>query len=188
MQKINNLKEQFVSSFHELKNARTLVASAMLLAVAVVLGFFTLQVTDYIKLGFASIANELSALMFGPVVGSLVATLADIIKYIVKPTGAFFPGFTISAFLGGLIYGMMFYKKPLSFKRILAAKVVEAVFINILLNTYWLTILYGSAFSVLLPARIIKQIVMVPIEAVIFYSVAKALSKAKVFAGLGVKA
>lgn len=175
------MKKMFKDSFGELKNLKTLAMASMLLAIAVVLGFYTLQLTEFIKIGFAYIANELAGMMFGPVVGSLIGGLADVLKYLVNPTGPFFPGFTISGFLGGLIYGIVLYKKPLSIKRVIVANALVTVFINLLLNTYWLTLLYGNAFMALFPARIIKQLVMLPIEVILFYAVARVLVKAKVF-------
>ena len=175
------MKKMFKDSFGELKNLKTLAMASMLLAIAVVLGFYTLQLTEFIKIGFAYIANELAGMMFGPVVGSLIGGLADVLKYLVNPTGPFFPGFTISGFLGGLIYGIVLYKKPLSIKRVIVANTLVTVFINLLLNTYWLTLLYGNAFMALFPARIIKQLVMLPIEVILFYAVARVLVKAKIF-------
>ena len=121
------MKKQFADSFEELKNLRTLVMTALFIAIAVVLGFFHVQLTENLKFGFSFIANELTAMMFGPVVGGVMAGFADIIKYLLKPTGPFFFGFTFNAILGAVIYGMMLYKKPISFKRILASKVVVAV-------------------------------------------------------------
>ena len=175
------MKTMFRNSLGELKNLKTLVMASMLLAIAVVLGFYTLQLTEFIKIGFAYIANELAGMMFGPVVGSLIGALADVLKYLVNPTGPFFPGFTISGFLGGLIYGMILYKKPLSIKRVIVANTLVTVFVNLLVNTYWLTLLYGNAFMALLPARIVKQIIMLPIEVILFYGVARVLIKARLF-------
>ncbi len=40
---MKNLKTSFIESVHELRELKTLAASAMLLAIAVVLGFYTLQ-------------------------------------------------------------------------------------------------------------------------------------------------
>lgn len=179
---MKELKTSFVESVHELRELKTLAASAMLLAIAVVLGFYTLQLTDYIKIGFAYIVNEMTGLLFGPAVGGIVGGLADLVKYLVKPTGPFFPGFTVSGFCGGLIYGFVLYKKPLTIKRVILANVLVAVLVNLGLNTYWLTILYGDGFFALLPARILKQIIMLPIETVLFYTVAKMLAKANVLA------
>ena len=63
----------------------------MLLAIAVVLGFYTLQVTDFIKIGFAFIADEMTGMMFGPVVGGLMGAAADIVKSGTSD-GSIFPG------------------------------------------------------------------------------------------------
>ena len=41
---MTNLRRQFRDSFHELKDVKALAMTAMLLAVAVVLGFYTLQI------------------------------------------------------------------------------------------------------------------------------------------------
>lgn len=72
------LREVFSSSARELKDMRTLAVTAMLMAVAVILGFFgTVQIGDYLKIGFSFIANELTALMFGPAVGGIMAGAAS---------------------------------------------------------------------------------------------------------------
>lgn len=183
MEKWKKLRNMFGESAGELKNSHTMVVIAMLLALAVVLGFFgTVQVTDFMKIGFSFLPNEIAAMLFGPAVGGIVAGSADILKYLVKPTGAFFPGFTISAIAGGMIYGIVLYKKQMTIKRIVFAKVLVAFFVNTCLNTYWLTVMYGSSFAALIPARFMKQIVMVPVETLLFYLVVRTLYKAKVFA------
>lgn len=176
---MRKIRVQFTDSFQELKDAKTLTASAMLLAIAVILGFYRLQFTEYIRIGFDFIAKELTGMFFGPVAGCAVGGLSDLISYMIKPVGGYFPGFTISAMLGGLIYGVLLYKRPVSLIRIIAANSVVTVFVNLLLNTYWLVLLYGDAFFALFPARAFKQLLMLPIEVVLFYITATMLSKAK---------
>ena len=112
---------------------------------------------------------EMTALLFGPVVGGLMGGITDILKFLVKPTGPFFFGFTLNAIFGGVIYGAILYHSPISFKRILAAKAVVAVFVNLLLGTFWLDMMYGQGFIALLPARALKQLFTVPIESIIFF-------------------
>lgn len=185
---MKKMKELFRSSASELQSMRTLSVTSMLLALAVVLGFFcTVQVGDFLKIGFSFIANELTAFLFGPVVGGAMAGLADILKFVMKPTGAFFPGFTISAVAGGVIYGMFLYRKPVSILRIAAAKLTVAVLVNLFLNTFWLTLLYGQSFQALLPARALKQLLMVPIETVLFYMVVAVLSRSRILEGFGAR-
>ena len=179
---MTNLRRQFRDSFHELKDVKALAMTAMLLAVAVVLGFYTLQVTDFIKIGFAFIADEMTGMLFGPVVGGLMGGAADLVKFLVRPTGPFFPGFTISGAASGIIYGMVLYKKPPTLGRVALANGIVMIVVNICMNTYWLTLLYGDAFFAILPARIIKQAVMYPIYVALFYGVSRVLGKAKMFA------
>ena len=103
------------------------------------------------------------------------------VKYLVRPTGPFFTGFKVSGAPSGLIYGMVLYKQPLTIRRTALANALVMLLVNIGLNTYWLTLLYGDAFLAILPARLIKQAVMFPINVALFYGVAKILGKARLF-------
>ena len=168
----------FKDSAKEIRKTKSLVTMAVLLALAVVLGFVSVQVTESLRVGFSFLPNAVSGQLFGPVGGMLVGGLADILKYLVKPTGPFFPGFTISGILGGLIYGLVLYKKPATLPRIILCMTLIAVFVNMLLNTYWLTLLYGNAFLVILPARIVSNLISLPVNIILYYLVATLLEKA----------
>lgn len=170
---MQKMKQQFVDSWHDLKKPKVLAVTAMFIAIGVILGLVSsIQLTDFIRIGFSFIPNELTAMLFGPVVGGVMGGITDILKFIVKPTGPYFWGFTFNAVLGCVLYGLILYRRPVSFRRILAAKILVAVIVNIALGTYWLSVLYGQGMFALLPARIIKQFFSVPIESVIFYYVA----------------
>ena len=184
---MSKIIEKFRSSSKELKSIENLTMCAMLMALTLVISSFTIAIGDYIKIGFSFIASELVYLLFGPVVGAIFGGAADILTYMIKPTGAYFFGFTLNAILGGLIYGMFLYKKPISFWRILMVKAIVAVFINLLLGTYWLSLMYGKGFLVLFPARAIKNLVMLPINSALFYTVAKMLEQTKMIRVQGAK-
>lgn len=167
-------------SLHEFKNVTNLTTMSMLMALAVILGFLSIQVTESIKIGFSFIPNMLIGFLFGPIAGAIFGGFADLLKYIVSPTGPFFPGFTISAVVGGFIYGIVLYRKPLRILRVFSANALVTLFVNTLLNTYWLSILYGNAFTAILPLRIIKELVMLPIYVILFFAIAKTLEKATI--------
>ncbi len=175
-------KTLFVDSFRELKDVRNMAVAAMLLAIAIVLGFYRLQLTESIRIGFDFLAKETAAMLLGPSIGCVVAGLADIISFFLKPMGAFFPGLTISAMLASVIYGIVLYKKSLSLKRVIVANSLVTVFINLLLNTYWMSVLYGNAYMALFPARAVKQMIMLPIEILLFYTVSKVFNRVNLFA------
>lgn len=89
---MKRLATLFTCSCNELKQVRTVTVCAMLGALAIVLGSFSIQVTETIRVGFSGIPNEMVHYLFGPVVGSLFAGALDILKYMLKPVGAFFLG------------------------------------------------------------------------------------------------
>ena len=171
----------FAQSYQELKKTKTLVVTALLIALGIVLGEFSVQITESMKIGISFIATQMTAMLFGPVVGGIMGGVADILKFIIKPTGPFLIGYTLSAILGPVIYGVMLYKKPITLWRILLSKTVVAVFINLLLGTYWSHLYFGAAFWASIPAKLIQQVIQVPIQSLIFYFVMITLKKAKVF-------
>ena len=110
-----------------------------------------------------------------------MTTVADILKFIIKPTGAFFWGWTFNAMLGPVIYGMMLYKKKWTLARILASKAVVAVVVNLFFGCLWSSMLYGKAFMVLVGGKLLQQVIQVPIQSLIFWMVVQALQKAGLF-------
>lgn len=181
---MKNLKQQFLDSSKELKNLSTLVITALLIAIGIVLGQFSVQITPQIKIGVSFIATQLTATLFGPVVGGIMGGVADILKFIMKPTGAFSVLWTLNAVVGPVLYGIMLYKKKLTFGRILLSKAVVAVVVNVCMSTAWNFIYIGMGCFATLPAKLIQQVIQVPIQSVIFFFFVKALQKAKVFAQL----
>ena len=171
----------FRDSMEEFKHVNTVTVMAMFAAISVVLGYFTLVLGDFLKIGFSTIANLFVYYLFGPVAGGLFGGALDILKYIIRPTGAFFPGFTISAMVGGVLYGCFLYKRPISFWRVLAAELTVSIICNMLLGTLWLSMLYGKAFMALLPMRVFKNIMMWPVNSILFYTIGKTLEASGVF-------
>lgn len=117
--------------------------------------------------------------LIGPLLTGTVGAIADILKYIIRPDGPFFPGFTINEFLTGVIYGFFFYKlSEVSLKRCILARLTIVLFMNMFLTPLWLYILYGDSFWALVSTRIIKNIVMFPIDVMLLYMVMQITSRA----------
>ena len=173
----------FVRSLRELKSTRCLAVTALLIAINVTLDLLGLSIKlpPNLRIGFGFLCNASIGMLFGPVVGGLFGGAMDVIKFMLKPDGGFMPGFTFNAMLAAFIYGLFFYKKNLSLPRILTAKLVVIVLCNIVLGTYWLTLLNGKGFLAILPARAIKNLIQWPVDSLIFFLVAKTLEQAGVF-------
>ena len=160
----------WVRSLSEFKRLRVVTFCGMMCAVAIVLNMVaSINVGPYIRIGFSGLPNQVVAYLFGPAVGGIFGAALDIIKYLIKPSGAFFPGFTVSAALGGIIYGAFLYKQKVTVARVLAAQLLVKVFVNLFLNTLWLNMLYGKGFLAILPGRVVSNAVMLPIDTAIMF-------------------
>ena len=168
----------WLQSLKEFKRLNVVVFCGMMCAVAMVLNMVaSINVGPYIRIGFSGIPNQVVAYLFGPAVGGIFGGALDVIKYLIKPDGAFFPGFTISAALGGIIYGAFLYKKKVTIARVFAAQLLVKIVVNILLNTLWLNMLYGKAFLAILPGRVVSNAVMLPIDTAIMYGILQAVDR-----------
>ncbi len=171
----------FSDSYHEFRHVSTITTCAMFGAMSVVLSYYSIRLTPYLKIGFGALPNELVDYLFGPVVGALFGGGMDLVKFMLNPDGGFNPGFTFTAMLAPFIYGLFLYKRPLSLTRMLAAKLVVILVCNILLNTYFLSFVTGNGYLAILPQRAIKNLVQWPVDSLLFYLVARTLERAGVF-------
>jgi ECF transporter S component (folate family) len=146
---------------------KKLVLAGLLLAVLVVVERLVSIETQFLRITFAYVPIMLSGILLGPAWSGAVAALGDVIGMILFPKGAYFPGFTVSAFLTGLVYGLFLYNTKNNrqfFLRLMAGTFIVAVFIHIGLNSLWLVIMYKRAFVAFASARVIASAITFPIE------------------------
>lgn len=169
---MKKIKQLFSDSLHEFTVTKNLVLCGLMAALAIVLSMVaSISIGPYVKIGFSGLPNRIVEFLFGPVVGCIFGGALDVLKFMIKPDGPFFFGFTFNAMLAGLIYGYLLYHKPLSIKRIVIAEFLVKLIVNCGLNTLWISMLYGKAFFVLLPMRLLKNVIMLPIDsAVVFFA------------------
>lgn len=175
---MNLLLSKFSNSFREFRNVRSLTGLAMLMAIALVLNLIgSFQITESLRLGFGFLATAVMGMLYGPFCAGLAAGLVDILQIFLKPTGEFFPGFTLTAILGGILYGLFLYKNQYSLPRLIAVKSIINVFLHLFLNSYWLTFLYGYAFWAKIPGRLIKNLGLLPLEILLLALLLPKISK-----------
>lgn len=199
-----------------------------------------------LRINFASLPLMLSGIILGPTAGFLTGAAADIINFIVKPNGPFFPGFTLvsalSGFIPGLIYkhikkdinynlintlfisllsvgfvsvfmfngllkfenGIIYNGEPLSIFYIIGFFVLVAIYLiipikvtssnknlnmnkivftvsvtqlitSVILNTYFLSLMFGKGIMMFLPARILTNFFMIPLYSIILAAILNAV-------------
>lgn len=154
-----------------MRKSKKIVLSAMLLALLIVLSRFVSIETQFLVISFCFVPIMMSAIWLGPKYSTLIAALGDFIGAILFPFGAYFPGFTVSAAISGLIYGMFLYRKDnqsMSSKSFLIRLILSSFLVLSLVNTFltslWLHILYGNAYLVVVGTRVVAQIIMLPVQ------------------------
>ena len=167
-------------SAQEMGSIRTVAVCGMLLALKLVLGLFTINVSSILKVGFAYLPVAAAGVLFGPVVGGVVGAAGDILGYFLQPTGPYFPGFTFDAFLSGFVYGLLLYRRPVKLWRTFTSKVLVTLLVSFVMNPLWLSILYGRAFFAVVSARAAANLAMIPVDTAILFSLLKIMEKSRV--------
>ncbi|MBO4374559.1 MAG: folate family ECF transporter S component [Lachnospiraceae bacterium] len=157
----------------QLRDTKVLTTSAMLLAIAVILGFFKIPVSDVVEIRLQFLPVACAGMLFGPAVGGITGGLTDVLSFLVKPTGPFFPGFTITAVLQGVLYGVILGKKEPTLKRIITAQLLDSIIIGLVMNSICLSLLYGQGVIAVIGARVIKTLIMLPINILLLVAVTK---------------
>lgn len=171
------LPRTFARSAKEFKSLHTIILCGLLGALGIILSLFTSIHLGPFTITYAWIPNRIVDFLFGPFVGAIYGGVMDIIKFMMKPSGSFNLAYTAMAVFAGIIFGAVLYKKPVSFARILFAQALVKIFINVLMGTYLMAFERGEAFMALLPARLIKNLIMIPMDSIIFFIVITALVK-----------
>lgn len=150
----------------KLSKTQKITFIALLIALEVVMGRFLGIMTPIVSINFSFLPLVINAIVFGPVSATLSAVISDILGALLFPRGLgiYFPGFTLSAALNGLIYGLFLYRKPKQLWRISSACLITSIFVSLGLSTYWVYMMTGNGFLALLPPRILQNAIMLPIK------------------------
>lgn len=237
----------------------SLVKAGLLAAISIVLTrvfsfIIPLAGMPALRIGFGTIPLMISGILFGPIIGGLTGLVADLLGYAINPMGgAFFPGFTLSAALNGILTGLLFHTfkihkkksnytvvnfivimmflivilgimltsgviifvdgratvaEPLAmfimslayvlaiaflvfpaiapkkmkvkesaygYDKIAFAVTFDYLLVSLVLNTKWLSMLYGKGVIAFLPGRIVAGIAIIPIYTFILFTLSRVL-------------
>lgn len=143
-----------------------LVHIALLIALEIILSRFLSIATPVVKIGFAFIPLALCGILYGPLAAGMAAALADLLGAILFPIGAYFPGFTLTAFLTGCVFGHFLYQeRSRKWGNVGLAVAVNCLVLSLLLNTFWISALYGTPYLALLPTRVLQCVLLIPVQA-----------------------
>lgn len=156
------------------KDIKVLVTVAMLIALNVVLTIFVdipIPVGDNLRIRFDFLAEVVFCMIGGPIIGVFGGMAGDLVSYLCHPSGAFFPGYTLSAMLGCLIYSLFLFRTRVTIVKIAIAKLLVNGLVNVLLGCAWSTIIGKHGYIFYLAKSAVKNSIMLPIEIALMITV-----------------
>ena len=161
---------------------KKILLCALLTASCIVLGRILSIRTSIITIGFSFVPIMLGAIILGPKYSTFIATISDIIGALLFPTGSYFFGFTVTAFLTGLTYGLILYRKDFKVDkkfiiRLIISTIIVTGIYNGVLNTIWVIMITKNASKIVVPLRIAKQLIMAPIKIITIISLCKLMEE-----------
>lgn len=155
----------------ELKKPQMLAIAAMLIALRVAIKSLAIPVGEnlYIYIGF--FVNALGAMIFGPVIATVAAAVSDTLGALIFPTGAYFFPFIFVEMLGSFLFAISLYRTKITASRIIVSRFLVSFFCNIVLNpiimVFYYRMFYGKSYNLLSMTRIIKNLALLPLEALL---------------------
>ncbi len=112
----------------------------------------------------------------------MIAALGDLIGALLFPFGSYFPGYTLSQALIGLIYGIFLYEnenKKMNDRQFLIKLIISSVLslivVGIFITGIWVHITAGKAYLAVLSTRVVAHVIMLPIQIIIMFTLRKIL-------------
>ena len=144
-------------------NVQRLAVLGVLVAMEIILSRFLSINTWSTKIGFGFIPVAAAAILLGPAGGAVCGGLADFLGAILFPIGPYFPGFTLTAALTGLIFGLLFHKEQTPVRVVLAVLINQFI-LGLLVNSYFISVLYGADLRGLLATRIVQSCILTVVQ------------------------
>lgn len=129
--------------------------------------------TPLAKLGFGFAAVAVCAMLYGPWWAAGTSALGDLIGSLLFPTGAYFPGFTVTAAMTGAIFGLFLYRHRPSVRDCFFAALANEAIVTLLLNTAMISIVFGPKFMPLLLTRLAQFGVMLAVQTLVLAAIAR---------------
>ena len=164
-------KAYWIQAAKEFKRLDMLIFAALMIALRVALKSISIPIAANLRINVAFFINAFGAMVFGPVVAIAAAAVSDTLGCLLFPSGPYFFPFIFIEIAGSLIFALFLYRTEVTALRVTLSRFCIDFFVNIVLNTpiMWLyyQMVMGKTYKIFDALRIVKNLVMFPLEAVL---------------------
>ena len=161
----------------EMKSLKMLVVTALMVALRIVLKPLAIPLGPQLSIQTAMLATSLGAMIFGPVVAIPAAMISDTIGFMIYPTGDYFLPFMLTEIASTMIYALCLYRSKVTPTRVMLSRFFICLFVNVIMQQFiyaWWYAYIGNPeeareaiLGIMTLSRILKNVAMFPIEAVV---------------------
>lgn len=165
-------------------DTRMVVFAALIIALRVAVKFLRIPLAAGLEFSFDCYVNALGSLVYGPLMGLAVGAVSDTLGCIIAPSGPYFFPFIFVEMSSSFLFALFLWKRELSVPRILLSKFTVNFISNIVLTSVVMKwnylVFYGTekAYPLINLTRIVKNLVLFPLEAILITLLLSALMPA----------
>lgn len=169
----------WAQAFSEVKDPRMLVFAALIIALRVALKAVKIPIAPSVEINTAFIVNAFGAMVYGPVVAMMGAAISDTLGVILVPSGPYFFPFIFTEMAGSLIFALFLYRTEVSILRLVLSRFCICFFVNIVMTEpimiRYYQLFMTTQYAPFQAVRIVKNMMLFPVEAVILAVVFRGL-------------
>ncbi len=164
-----------------IKDIKIIVYAALIIALRVVVKGLKIPIIPGVSLAFDCYVNSLGSIVYGPVVALLVGAVSDTLGCVLFPSPYspyFFP-FIFVEMASSFIFALIFWKRRISPLRAIFAKFTVNLVCNVILTSLlvkWQYTLLGQYYPLINGVRIVKSMILFPLEAMLIVIILSAAS------------
>ena len=150
-------------------STKKIAISAMLIAFDVIFTRVLALNMPLTKIGLGFAAVMVCGMLYGPGWAAVCAGLGDLVSSLLFPTGAYFPGFTVTAAIGGAILGAALYNRRLKLSGCILTAFVNGLVVSLILNTTMISLVFGPPLGPLFLTRLGQFGIMLCVQTLVLF-------------------
>lgn len=173
-------KSYWLCAAKQFSNVKIIAVAAVIIALRLAVKLFKIPLAADLFLTFDCYVNAVGSFVYGPLVGLAVGAVSDTIGAILMPTGAYFFPFIFVEMFSSFIFGLFLWKRQLHVVRTVMSKFTVNFVCNIIMNSIlmkWYYAFFGidTIYPFINVARIVKSLVLFPLEGALIFAVLQAV-------------
>lgn len=164
----------------QLSDIKMITIAALIVALRIAVKFIKIQLAPGLNISLDGYVNSLGSVIYGPVVGLVVGAISDTLGCLVTGRmGEYFPPFALVEMSSSFIFALFFWRRKINIRKTMTAKFTVNLISNIILTSIfnkWMYFIYyglekAQAYNIINGARIVKNLVLFPLEATLIVTV-----------------